>query len=236
MTLLEVRGLAVRYGGIAALHGIDLRVDAGEIVALLGANGAGKTTTLRAISGLVAPAAGEIRFDGASLHGVAAHEIVRRGIGHAPEGRRVFTRMTVRENLEMGAYAIRSRSVSDERIAYALECFPRLRERLDQPAGTLSGGEQQMLAIGRALAGGPRLLLLDEPSLGLAPLMVRTIFEVVRAIHERGTTIVLVEQNARQALQIADRAYVLENGRIAREGRSADLIDDSAIVAAYLGG
>ena len=216
-----------------ALHGIGMRVDEGEIVALLGANGAGKTTTLRAISGLV-PSTGTIRFDGASLRGVAPHAISRRGLRHVPEGRRVFARMTVRENLELGGFGAPRREVAS-RVDEALEIFPRLRERIDQSAGTLSGGEQQMLAIGRALVGRPRLLMLDEPSLGLAPLLVKTIFETIRALHERGTTILLVEQNARQALRIANRAYVLENGTIAREGAAAEMLDDPVVVAAYLG-
>jgi branched-chain amino acid transport system ATP-binding protein len=234
VSLLEVRGLAVAYGGIKALHGIDLRVEEGEIVALLGSNGAGKTTTLRAISGLIRPAAGEIAFDGAPLRGVRADTIARRGLRHVPEGRRVFARMTVRENLELGAFRTRTgnvRSLLDE----VFETFPRLRERIDQTAGTLSGGEQQMLAIGRALMGSPRLLMLDEPSLGLSPLLVQTIFGVISTIHQRGTTVLLVEQNARQALRIASRAYVLENGRVAREGRAADLLDDASVIAAYLG-
>ncbi len=233
MSALEVEGLRVHYGGIAALHGIALHVGEGEIVALLGANGAGKTTTLRAISGLV-PSTGAVRFDGASLQGVAPHAIARRGVRHVPEGRRVFARMTVRENLELGGFGVDGRTVS-KRVDEALEIFPRLRERFDQSAGTLSGGEQQMLAIGRALVGEPRLLMLDEPSLGLAPLLVQTIFATIRTLHERGTTILLVEQNARQALRIADRAYVLESGRIAREGPAAELLDDPAVVAAYLG-
>jgi len=233
MSALEVRDLRVRYGGIAALHGIDLRVGEGEIVALLGANGAGKTTTLRAISGLI-PSTGAIDFDGSSLRGIAPHAIARRGLRHVPEGRRVFARMTVRENLELGGFGIDARTVG-KRVAQALEIFPRLRERIDQSAGTLSGGEQQMLAIGRALVGEPRLLMLDEPSLGLAPLLVKTIFETIRTLHERGTTVLLVEQNARQALRIADRAYVLESGAIARHGPAADLLDDEAVVAAYLG-
>ncbi len=235
-TLLDVRSLEVRYGGIVALRGIDLRVEEGEIVALLGANGAGKTTTLRAISGLLPIRSGEVLFDGESLRRRAPDAIARLGLGHVPEGRRIFTRMTVRENLDLGGFAIASRSEAAARIDEVLAIFPRLRERIGQRAGTLSGGEQQMLAIARALIARPRLLLLDEPSLGLAPLVVKQIFEVLRDIHSRGTTIVLVEQNARAALALADRGYVLRNGEIARGDTAAALARDPAVVAAYLGG
>ena len=234
--LLDVRDLDVRYGGIRALHGVSLHVEAGEIIALLGANGAGKTTTLRAISGLLRPYAGTIRFDGRSIVGQPANTTARSGLGHVPEGRRVFARMSVRENLELGAFAIASKRIVHSRMEEVLDTFSRLRERLDQSAGTLSGGEQQMLAIGRAMMNAPRLLLLDEPSLGLSPILVQTIFRVIRTIHERGTTILLVEQNARQALGIASRGYVLENGRIAREDAAAALLVDPAVIAAYLGG
>ncbi len=236
MALLEVEGLVARYGRITALNGISLTIEAGEIVTLLGANGAGKTTTLRTISGLMTAAAGSVRFDGADITKLPAERIVRAGIGHAPEGRRVFPRMTVRENLFLGAYTRNAkRDIADdtERI---LTTFPRLRERLDQRAATLSGGEQQMLAIGRALMSRPRLLLLDEPSLGLAPLLIQTIFEVIADIRERGTAVLLVEQNARAALAVASRGYVLELGRIALEGTSRDLLANDAIAAAYLGG
>ena len=236
MSLLEIERLDVRYGGVRALRGVSLHVAQGEIVALLGANGAGKTTLLRAVSGLVRSHAGAIQFDGASLARVAPHEAALRGIGHVPEGRRVFARMSVRENLDLGAYATRSAAVIAQRLEEALTIFPRLRERLAQPAGTLSGGEQQMLAIARALMGGPRLLLLDEPSLGLSPILVQTIFGVLAQIHARGTTILLVEQNARQALRVANRGYVLENGEIVREALAASLLEDPAVVAAYLGG
>jgi branched-chain amino acid transport system ATP-binding protein len=234
--LLDVHDLDVRYGGIRALHGISLHVEPGEIVALLGANGAGKTTTLRTISGLLRPHGGDIRFEGESLVRMSPHTIARLGLGHVPEGRRIFPRMTVRENLELGAYAVRSRADFTQRLDEALEIFPRLRERIDQAGGTLSGGEQQMLAISRALMSNPRLLLLDEPSLGLSPLLVQTIFKVIERIHARGTTILLVEQNARQALRIAQRGYVLENGRIVREAAASTLLEDPAVVAAYLGG
>jgi branched-chain amino acid transport system ATP-binding protein len=236
VALLEVEGLVARYGRITALNGISLTIEAGEIVTLLGANGAGKTTTLRTISGLMTAAAGSVRFDGADITKLPAERIVRAGIGHAPEGRRVFPRMTVRENLFLGAYTRNAkRDIADdtERI---LTTFPRLRERLDQRAATLSGGEQQMLAIGRALMSRPRLLLLDEPSLGLAPLLIQTIFEVIADIRERGTAVLLVEQNARAALAVASRGYVLELGRIALEGTSRDLLANDAIAAAYLGG
>jgi branched-chain amino acid transport system ATP-binding protein len=236
MSLLDVRELDVRYGGIRALNGISLHVDEGEIVTLLGANGAGKTTTLRAISGLVRPHSGEIHFEGSSLLRTPPHAIAAMGIGHVPEGRRVFPRMSVRENLELGAYTVTSRKTIAERMDEALATFPRLKERFAQKAGTLSGGEQQMLAIARALMASPRLLLLDEPSLGLSPILVQTIFSVIAKIHERGTTILLVEQNARQALRIASRGYVLENGAISREAPAAALLEDEAVVAAYLGG
>lgn len=234
--LLDVRGLEVRYGGIVALRGIDFRVEEGEIVALLGANGAGKTTTLRAISGLLPIRAGDLSFAGTNLRKHGADAIARLGIAHVPEGRRVFTRMTVRENLELGGYAVSSRRELDSRIEDALSIFPRLRERIVQRAGTLSGGEQQMLAIGRGLVARPRLLVLDEPSLGLAPLIAAQIFEVLRDIHRRGTTIVLVEQNAHAALALADRGYVLRNGEIARNDTAANLARDPAVIAAYLGG
>ncbi len=236
MSLLEIENLVARYGRITALDGISLRVDEGEIVALIGANGAGKTTTLRAISGLIRAASGRIAFDGHDIQGKAPHSIVRLGIGHSPEGRRVFPRMTVRENLELGAYTRTSKSEVEADTEHVLATFPRLRERLDQKAGTMSGGEQQMLAIGRALMGRPRLLLLDEPSLGLSPLFVQTIFGVIREINARGTTILLIEQNATQALAVANRGYVLEVGHVTHEDSSANLSASPAVQAAYLGG
>jgi branched-chain amino acid transport system ATP-binding protein len=236
VSLLEVENLVARYGRITALAGISLHVDEGEIVALIGANGAGKTTTLRAISGLVRPASGRITFDGTDLHGRAPHAIVRLGIGHSPEGRRVFPRMTVRENLELGAFTRSSKREIADDTEHVLTTFPRLRERLGQQAGTMSGGEQQMLAIGRALMGRPRLLLLDEPSLGLSPLLVQTIFGVIREINARGTTILLIEQNATQALAVANRGYVLEVGAVTHEDSSANLAASPAVQAAYLGG
>jgi branched-chain amino acid transport system ATP-binding protein len=236
VALLEVANLVARYGRITALSDVSLTVDEGEVVTLIGANGAGKTTTLRAISGLVRPASGSIRFDGRDITRMAPNEIVRVGIGHSPEGRRVFPRMTVRENLELGAY---TRRVKDEIAAdteRVLTIFPRLKERYAQKAGTMSGGEQQMLAIGRALMSRPRLLLLDEPSLGLSPKLVQTIFEVIRDISARGTTILLIEQNARQALAVASRGYVLEVGKIAHEGAASELAASEVVRAAYLGG
>ena len=234
MSYLEVRDLNVVYGGIRALRGISLRVEEGEIVALLGSNGAGKTTTLRAISGLI-PYSGSISFQGADLRRASPDRIVSLGLGHAPEGRRIFSRMSVRENLLLGAYTVRSKKEIDERTALVLQTFPRLEERLEQSAGTLSGGEQQMLAIGRALMSAPRLLMLDEPSLGLAPIVVQTIFNVIKSLNERGTTILLVEQNAQQALRIANRGYVLETGEMRFEDTGSALLENPAVAEAYLG-
>jgi branched-chain amino acid transport system ATP-binding protein len=236
VSLLEVENLVARYGRITALAGISLHVDEGEIVALIGANGAGKSTTLRAISGLIRPASGRITFDGHDLHGRPPHAIVRLGIGQSPEGRRVFPRMTVRENLELGAYTRSSKREIAEDTEHVLATFPRLRERIGQQAGTMSGGEQQMLAIGRALMGRPRLLLLDEPSLGLSPLLVQTIFSVIRDINASGTTILLIEQNATQALAVASRGYVLEVGSVTHEDTSANLSASPVVQSAYLGG
>jgi branched-chain amino acid transport system ATP-binding protein len=234
--LLEVDGIDAAYGRVRVLHGVALHVDEGEIVTLIGANGAGKTTTLRAISGLVKIGKGAIRFAGADLAACTPDQIVRRGIGHSPEGRRVFARMTVRENLELGAFTRSSRKEFDEDFERVLGVFPRLRERIAQKSGTLSGGEQQMLAMARALMSRPKLLMLDEPSLGLSPILVQTIFGVIRDINARGTTVLLIEQNARQALAIADRGYVLENGRIALTDSAAKLMASERVSAAYLGG
>jgi branched-chain amino acid transport system ATP-binding protein len=236
MALLEVENLVARYGRITALDGVSLSVEQGEIVTLIGANGAGKTTTLRAISGLVRPAAGAIRFDGRDISKLAPNDIVRAGISHSPEGRRVFPRMTVRENLELGAYTRSAKAEIAEDTERVLGIFPRLRERYEQKAGTMSGGEQQMMAIARAMMSRPRLLLLDEPSLGLSPILVQTIFAVIRDINARGTTVLLIEQNARQALAVASRGYVLEVGRIAHAGAAAELSASAAVRAAYLGG
>jgi branched-chain amino acid transport system ATP-binding protein len=236
MALLEVEHLVARYGRVTALRDVSLTVDEGEVVTLIGANGAGKTTTLRAISGLLRPASGSIRFAGRDLTRVSPAEIVRAGVGHSPEGRRVFPRMTVRENLELGAYTRRAKPEIADDIERVLTIFSRLRERYEQKAGTMSGGEQQMLAMARALMSRPRLLLLDEPSLGLAPMLVQTIFAVIRDISANGTTILLIEQNARQALAIANRGYVLEVGRIAHAGSAQELQASDAVRAAYLGG
>jgi len=236
VALLEIDNLVARYGRITALEGISLTVEEGEIVTLIGANGAGKTTTLRAISGLVRPASGAIRFAGREIGRLPPSEIVRAGISHSPEGRHVFPRMTVRENLELGAYTRTSKAEIAEDTARVLEIFPRLGERFAQKAGTMSGGEQQMLAIARAMMSRPRVLLLDEPSLGLSPKLVQTIFAVIRDINARGTTILLIEQNARQALAVARRGYVLEVGTIVHSGPAAELAASEAVRAAYLGG
>jgi branched-chain amino acid transport system ATP-binding protein len=236
VALLEVDCLVARYGRITALQDVSLHVEEGEIVTLIGANGAGKTTTLRTISGLVRPASGTIRFAGRDITRLAPNDIVRAGIGHSPEGRRVFPRMTVRENLELGAYTRHAKPEIAEDLERVFVIFPRLKERYEQKAGTMSGGEQQMLAIGRALMSRPKLLLLDEPSLGLSPKLVQTIFEVIRDINARGTTILLIELNARQALAVAARGYVLEVGAIAHEGAAAELAASEAVRAAYLGG
>jgi branched-chain amino acid transport system ATP-binding protein len=232
--MLDIHDLHVAYGEIPALKGVSLGVATGEIVALLGNNGAGKTTTLRTVSGLLAPSGGEILLDGQSLRGLPPHLIVRRGIAHVPEGRRIFNRLTVRENLEMGAYTRADAAIGTD-LDQVFSLFPRLGERRAQVAGTLSGGEQQMLAIGRALMGHPRLLLLDEPSMGLAPVLVEQIFDTVRSINRLGTTILLVEQNAALALEVAQRAYVLETGSIALAGAAADLVRNEDVRRAYLG-
>ena len=234
--LLEISGLDVHYGNIHAIQGIGLSVPAGKIVTLIGSNGAGKTTTLRAVSGLIRPTGGSIRFDGEPIHRLAAHKIVARGVVQSPEGRGVFANLTVDENLKLGAYNRRDKAAIQADHARALDLFPRLRERLAQPAGTLSGGEQQMLAIARALLARPRLLLLDEPSLGLAPQIVALIFQIIRRINAEGTTILLVEQNAHMALSVADTAYVLQSGRILRSGPAKQMLDDPQVRAAYLGG
>jgi branched-chain amino acid transport system ATP-binding protein len=231
--MLEVDNIEVRYGAIKALKGVSFTVNSGEVVALLGANGAGKTTTQKTVSGMLRPALGEIRYEGRRIDGIPAHELISLGICHVPEGRRVFPRMTVHENLEMGAF--RFKKPDEQVLAHVLELFPRLQERIKQSAGTLSGGEQQMLAIGRALMGKPRLLLLDEPSMGLAPLIVKQIFDIVREINSSGVTVLLVEQNAAQALALADRGYVLETGEIVLTGTGAELLADDRVRAAYLG-
>jgi branched-chain amino acid transport system ATP-binding protein len=232
--MLEVQDLHVYYGEIHALKGVSFRVGEGEIVALLGNNGAGKTTTLRALSGLLAPRSGDIRLETTSILGAPAHDVVHRGITHVPEGRRIFNRLSVVENLEMGAYTRADRGIGQD-MDRVFAVFPRLKERRDQVAGTLSGGEQQMLAIGRALMAKPRLLLLDEPSMGLAPVLVEQIFETIHTINTQGVTILLVEQNAAMALSIAGRGYVIETGHIVLEGRAAELADNPEVRRAYLG-
>jgi len=234
--LLALDGLSVCYGPVEVLHGLSLRVGEGEMVCLLGANGAGKSTTVRVISGLLRPAAGTITFLGDRLDGRPAHAVLRRGIAQCPEGRRIFPEMTVQENLEMGAYVRGRAGAGPEDLERVFRHFPRLQERARQLGGTLSGGEQQMLAIGRALMSNPRLLLLDEPSLGLAPTMVETVFRVIEEIRRQGVTVLMVEQNAALALRMADRAYVMENGRIALEGAARDLLDNAEVRRAYLGG
>ena len=234
--MLKIENLNVFYGAIHALKGLDLEVQEGEIVTLIGANGAGKTTVLNTISGLIRPREGQVLYQGQSLNTVAPQEIVRMGLSHVPEGRRVFANLTVRDNLELGAYLEKD----SKKIAASLERvyirFPRLKERTGQYAGTLSGGEQQMLAMGRALMMHPKLLLLDEPSMGLAPLLVREIFSIIGDIKESGTTILLVEQNAHMALSVADRAYVLETGKVVSCGRASDLAASDEVKKAYLGG
>jgi branched-chain amino acid transport system ATP-binding protein len=231
--LLQVEDIEVRYGAIRALKGVTFEVYEGEVVALLGANGAGKTTTQKTVSGMLQPAIGQIVFDGERIDGIPAHRLISMGICHVPEGRRVFPRMTVHENLEMGAFRFKRPDM--ELFDHVLELFPRLRERIKQQAGTLSGGEQQMLAIGRALMGKPRLLLLDEPSMGLAPLIVKQIFDIVREINTSGVTVLIVEQNAAQALALANRGYVLETGEIVLTGTGHELLADDRVRAAYLG-
>ena len=236
-SLLALDDVAAHYGGVQALKGVSLRVEHGEVVTLIGANGAGKTSTLAAISGLLPTSSGTISLDGKDLAGVPAHRRVTMGICQAPEGRHVFPGMTVMENLEMGAYARRAkRAALRPDLDRVFDLFPRLAERRDQAGGTLSGGEQQMLAMGRALMARPRLLLLDEPSMGLAPKLVTQIFDIVGEINEQGTTVLLVEQNASQALQRANRAYVMEAGSIVRSADAATLLEDESVKAAYLGG
>ncbi len=234
-TLLELRELDVAYGGIRAVRGLNLRVDRGELVALIGANGAGKSTTLRAVCGLVPRAAGDILYDGRSIAGSPSYQLVRHGLVMVPEGRGIFGQLTIEENLAMGAYSRKDADAIRQDMEHVLELFPRLKERLKQSAGTLSGGEQQMLAMGRAMMSRPQLLLLDEPSMGLAPLMVERIFEVIQGIADEGVTILLIEQNARLALEVSQRGYVMESGQMILEGPSSQLLDDPKVRAAYLG-
>lgn len=235
MSLLEVKDLHVYYGSIHAIKGISFNVEEGEIVTLIGANGAGKSTSLNTVSGLLKPSEGSIEFDGHSILGIPAHKIVYEGMALCPEGRRIFSQLTVAENLEMGAFTRPNSEIADS-IANVYDNFPRLKERYKQIAGTLSGGEQQMLAMGRALMSKPKLLMLDEPSMGLAPILVEQIFDIIGRLHKAGTTILLVEQNAKMALSIADRAYVLETGRIVNSGTGSELLHDDSVRRAYLGG
>jgi branched-chain amino acid transport system ATP-binding protein len=235
MALLEIENLHVSYGAIVALRGISFQVQAGQVVSLIGANGAGKSTTINTLSGLIKPRKGVIRFDGHDLAGWRADRVARQGLIQVPEGRQIIATLTVQENLEMGAYLRKDQDAVRRDIGSVFERFPRLKERRKQKAGSLSGGEQQMLAVGRALLANPRLLMLDEPSMGLAPLLVNEIFGIIRSIKDEGKTILLVEQNARKALEIADYAYVLERGQIVHAGPAADLRQDQAIIKAYLG-
>lgn len=234
--MLEVVNLEVYYGAIKALKGISFKVKPGEIVTLIGANGAGKTTTLRTISGLIKPSGGKIYFKGQDITNLDAHKIVELGISHVPEGRRVFATLTVMENLELAAWTVKDKKIRNERFEMVFEIFPRLKERRKQLAGTLSGGEQQMLSVARALTTGGDIMLLDEPSMGLAPILVDEIFDILEKINKQGTTILLVEQNAKKALNLADYAYVLEVGTIALEGDAKELLNDPRVKEAYLGG
>ena len=233
--MLSVKNLTVNYGAIEAIRGIDLEVHSGEIVSLIGANGAGKTTTLHAITGLIAAKSGEILYDGKDLRHVPSHKIVTMGLAHVPEGRHVFARMTVGENLAMGAYFRKDKAEIAKDMELVFESFPRLKERERQLAGTLSGGEQQMLAMGRAIMSAPKLVVMDEPSMGLSPIMVEEVFSIIRKMHESGITVLLVEQNAKKALAVSDRAYVLENGVITMSGDANELANDDRVRKAYLG-
>jgi branched-chain amino acid transport system ATP-binding protein len=233
--MLEVKNIQVAYGKIIAVKDISVTVNEGEIVTLIGSNGAGKSTTLRTISGLIKPKSGEITFNGKRIDGVPGHEIVGMGICHSPEGRRIFPRMSVKENLELGAFLRNDKTAVNADMERVLDLFPRLKERIKQTAGTMSGGEQQMLAVSRALMGDPKLLLLDEPSMGLAPILVELIFDTIVKIRKQGITILLIEQNATAALEVADRAYVLESGKVKMSGSAAELRSDDKVTKAYLG-
>lgn len=235
MAMLEVKDLQVYYGMIQAIKGISFEVNQGEVIALIGANGAGKTTTLHTVTGLISPKSGQVLFEGKDITKTPAHKIVSMGMAHVPEGRRVFAELSVYENLRMGAYTRKDKAEIEETLKSAYKRFPRLQERKNQMAGTLSGGEQQMLAMGRALMSKPRIILMDEPSMGLSPIMVNEIFDIIRAVSESGTTVLLVEQNAKKALSIADRAYVLETGKIVLSGDAKELLEDDSIKKAYLG-
>lgn len=233
--MLEIKDLRVCYGMIQAIKGISFHVDEGEVIALIGSNGAGKTTTLQTITGMLSPEEGTIMFEGKDITKAMGHEIVSMGMAHVPEGRRVFSRLSVLENLRLGAYTRKDKNEIEETLEMIYNSFPRLKERKNQRAGTLSGGEQQMLAMGRALMSRPRIVLMDEPSMGLSPILVQEIFRIIEGISSAGTTVLLVEQNAKKALSIADRAYVLETGKIVLEGEASKLLDDESIKAAYLG-
>ena len=235
MAMLEVKDLHVYYGMIQAIKGISFEVNQGETIALIGANGAGKTTTLHTITGLLAPKKGSVVFEGQDITKMPAHKIVGLGMAHVPEGRRVFAQLSVYQNLKMGAYTRKDKNEIDETLEMVYKRFPRLEERKSQMAGTLSGGEQQMLAMGRALMSQPKIILMDEPSMGLSPIFVNEIFDIIKEVSESGTTVLLVEQNAKKALSIADRAYVLETGRITLEGKASDLLHDESVQKAYLG-
>ncbi|UXU87138.1 ABC transporter ATP-binding protein [Burkholderia sp. S-53] len=233
--MLKIKGLQVNYGGIQAVKGVDMEVRQGELVTLIGANGAGKTTTMKAITGLKPYSAGDIEYDGKSIKGVPSHELLKRGLAMVPEGRGIFARMSIVENMQMGAYLRNDNEQIKKDVERMFGFFPRLKERATQLAGTLSGGEQQMLAMSRAILSKPKLLLLDEPSMGLSPIMVEKIFEVVREISKEGITVLLVEQNARLALQAADRGYVMDSGMVTMEGDAKQMLDDPKVRAAYLG-
>ena len=235
MSMLEVKNLEVYYGVIQAIKGISFHVEEGEVIALIGANGAGKTTTLQTITGMLNAKAGSIQFEGTELTKIPGHKIVSMGMAHVPEGRRVFAQLSVLENLKLGAYTRKDKTEIEESLKRVYKSFPRLEERKNQLAGTLSGGEQQMLAMGRALMSRPRIILMDEPSMGLSPIFVNEIFDIIREVSESGTTVLLVEQNAKKALSIADRAYVLETGSITMDGKAEDLLNDEAVQKAYLG-
>ena len=235
MAMLEIRDLEVYYGMIQAIKGISFDVKEGEVIALIGSNGAGKTTTLHTITGLLSAKAGVIRFEGEDITKVPGYKIVSKGMAHVPEGRRVFAQLSVLQNLRMGAYTRKDKNEIDETLKAVYKRFPRLEERQNQMAGTLSGGEQQMLAMGRALMSHPKIILMDEPSMGLSPIFVNEIFDIIKEVSASGTTVLLVEQNAKKALSIADRAYVLETGRIVLEGNANDLLNDDSIKKAYLG-
>ncbi len=235
MAMLEIKDLEVYYGMIQAIKGISFEVNEGEVIALIGANGAGKTTTLHTISGLITPKHGTVTFEGKEITKAPAHKIVSLGMAHVPEGRRVFDSLSVLQNLKLGAYIKNNKDEIEETLQMIYQRFPRLEERKNQPAGTLSGGEQQMLAMGRALMSKPRIILMDEPSMGLSPIFVNEIFDIIKSVSASGTTVLLVEQNAKKALSIADRGYVLETGRIVLEGEAQKLLDDESVKKAYLG-